>query len=71
MSSFENFGVRQNANDLARMECGICWTVYDPGDGDPVAQIPSGTPFNGLPEDWRCPNCDAPREKFMMIADER
>jgi len=67
MSSFENFGVRQDLADEARMECGICWTVYDPADGDTVAQIPAGTPFAALPEDWHCPNCDAPKSKFMTI----
>ncbi|MGY3461679.1 rubredoxin [Bradyrhizobium sp. LM3.4] len=43
-------------------------TVYDPTDGDGVAQIAPGTPFAGLPEDWRCPNCDSPKSKFMAIA---
>ncbi|HMK88308.1 MAG TPA: rubredoxin [Methylocystis sp.] len=48
-----------------RMECGVCWRVYDPAEGDPVWQVAPGTPFAELPEDWRCPNCDAPREKFL------
>lgn len=67
MSGFENFGVRQDIADAAKMECGICWTVYDPAIGDRVAQIPPGTPFVALPSDWTCPNCDAVRAKFMMI----
>jgi rubredoxin len=67
VSGFENFGVRQDIADAAKMECGICWTVYDPALGDIVAQIPPGTPFANLPEDWTCPNCDAVRGKFMMI----
>ena len=67
MSGFENFGVRQDVADAARMECGICWTVYDPAEVDTVAQIPPGTPFAALPADWTCPNCDAARAKFMMI----
>jgi rubredoxin len=67
VSGFENFGVRQDIDDAARMECGICWTVYDPALGDAVAQIPPGTPFAALPADWTCPNCDAAQAKFMMI----
>lgn len=67
MSGFENFGVRQNLSEGARLECGICWTVYDPADGDAVAQIAPGTPFAALPDDWHCPNCDAPKSKFMAI----
>lgn len=55
----------------ARMECGVCWTIYDPAEGDAVWQIAPGTPFEALPEEWRCPNCDAPRERFMRPADAR
>lgn len=54
-----------------RMECGVCWHVYDPAVGDDVWQVPAGTAFADLPEDWRCPNCDAPRHKFMRLDDER
>jgi rubredoxin len=53
----------------ARMECGICWTVYDPAEGDPVWQIPAGTTFADLPDHWSCPNCDAPRHKFMVLGE--
>ena len=67
MSAFENFGVRQHVTEATRLECGICWTVYDPADGDDVAQIAPGTPFAALPEEWHCPNCDAPKSKFMAI----
>lgn len=67
MSGFENFGVRQDIGEETRMECGICWTVYDPSLGDLVAQIPPGTPFAALPEHWTCPNCDAAQSKFMMV----
>lgn len=67
MSAFENFGVREDVTDATRLECGICWTVYDPAEGDSVAQIAPGTPFAELPEEWRCPNCDAPKSKFMAI----
>jgi rubredoxin len=29
--------------------------------------VEPGTPFAELPEDWRCPHCDAPREKFLKL----
>ena len=51
----------------ARLECGICWTVYDPAVGDPVWQVPPGTAFADLPGHWRCPTCDAERHKFMVL----
>ncbi|MDK9696798.1 MAG: rubredoxin [Siculibacillus sp.] len=70
MNSFENFGVVGDVAADARMECGICWHVYDPAEGDAVWQVPPGTAFAELPEDWRCPNCDAPRAKFMAIGTE-
>jgi rubredoxin len=55
--------------DDAKLECGICWTVYDPAEGDDVAQIPPGTPFAALPDHWHCPNCEAPKHKFLVLAD--
>ncbi len=51
----------------AALECGICWHVYDPAVGDDVAQVPPGTPFAQLPENWCCPNCEAPKTKFMAL----
>lgn len=50
-----------------RLECGICWWVYDPAVGDDVRAILPGTPFSALPDDWCCPGCDAPRHKFMVL----
>ncbi|GLS16565.1 hypothetical protein GCM10007935_40070 [Hydrogenophaga electricum] len=50
-----------------RLECKICWWVYDPAEGDPQWQIPPGTPFTELPPHWRCPNCDCPPEQFMVL----
>lgn len=46
-------------------ECGVCWSTYDPVVGDDVWQIPPGTAFDDLPETWRCPKCDSPKEKFV------
>lgn len=51
----------------ARMECKICWHVYDPAEGCDVWQVPEGTPFAALPEEWRCPRCDGDRDQFMVL----
>ena len=67
--SFERTGMVAEATPEMRFECGICWQVYDPAEGDAVAQIPSGTPFAALPEDWTCPGCEAGRHKFMPLPD--
>ncbi len=53
----------------SRLECRICWYVYDPGEGDPVEQVPAGTPFADLPPHWRCPQCDAAQDRFLQIDD--
>ena len=49
------------------MECGVCWQVYDPAAGDEIAQVPPGTDFADLPGHWCCPNCEAPRHKFLPV----
>jgi rubredoxin len=53
-----------------RLECRICWYVYDPAEGDAFEQIPPGTAFADLPAHWRCPQCDAAREMFLPLAEE-
>lgn len=37
--------------------CSVCGYVYDPAEHDGVA-------FEDLPEDWKCPRCKQPKEKF-------
>ena len=37
--------------------CSICGYVYDPAEHDGVA-------FEDLPDNWKCPRCKQPREKF-------
>ena len=37
--------------------CSICGYVYDPAEHDGVA-------FEDLPNDWKCPRCRQPKEKF-------
>ena len=37
--------------------CSICGYVYDPAEHEGVA-------FEELPEDWKCPRCKQPKEKF-------
>ena len=64
-------GDAQKIDDATRLECKICWHVYDPAVGDDYWQIPAGTPFSKLPEHWSCPVCDAPKDGFMVLEDER
>ncbi|MFZ2449725.1 MAG: rubredoxin [Methylobacter sp.] len=52
-----------------RLECKICWYVYDPSLGDEVWQIPSGTAFSQLPEHWGCPQCGGKKQDFLLLDD--
>ena len=45
------------ARGTGKYVCSICGYVYDPAEHDGVA-------FEALPEDWRCPRCKQPKEKF-------
>jgi rubredoxin len=57
-------------SDNTKMECKICWYVYDPQQGDEYWQVPPGTPFTQLPKEWRCPECDGEKDQFMVIKDD-
>jgi len=35
----------------------VCGYIYDPAEHDGVA-------FDELPDDWKCPRCKQPKEKF-------
>ena len=37
--------------------CSVCGYVYDPAEHDDVA-------FEDLPDDWKCPRCKRPKDKF-------
>lgn len=62
-------GASDKISPLAIMECKICWTPYDPAEGDDTRQIGPGTAFLDLPEDWTCPGCSAPKAQFLVHAD--
>ena len=63
------WGDRSQVPPDARLECKICWWVYDPAEGDAVWQIPPGTAFADLPGHWRCPQCDAEASKFLLLTE--
>jgi len=49
---------------LDSFTCTICGFQYNPEEGDPTMGIPPGTPFADLPEDYKCPICNAGKEYF-------
>ncbi|MBT3378199.1 MAG: rubredoxin [Lentisphaerae bacterium] len=44
--------------------CINCGYIYDPKKGDPMNDIPPGTAFEDLPDEWVCPMCYATTENF-------
>jgi rubredoxin len=49
---------------VERYVCVGCGYIYDPEVGDPQQDIPAGTPFDALPQDWRCPICYVGKGEF-------
>lgn len=70
MTAGERFGDEGRIRTGGRMECRICWYIYDPAEGDVVWQIPEGTAFESLPPHWTCPNCTATKDHFLPLPDE-
>ena len=53
--------------ELHRHECGVCGYIYEPSIGDVKRNIPSGTAFESIAADWRCPVCNAKKKVFADI----
>ena len=51
---------------MTKFKC-PCKYTYDPEKGDPKQNIPPGTPFEELPDTWRCPRCKRKKEKFVAV----
>ena len=49
-----DFGARKFSGKYV---CSVCGYVYDPAEHDGVA-------FEDLPDDWTCPRCKKPKDKF-------
>ena len=46
--------------------CEVCGYEYDPATGDPDNDVPPGTAWDKVPEDWLCPVCGAGKEVFEV-----
>lgn len=49
---------------MKRYICKVCGYIYDPQVGDPDSNIPPGTPFEKIPDDWVCPVCGVTKADF-------
>lgn len=52
---------------MASYRCLVCGWVYNPDIGDPDSGIAPGTPFEKIPDDWKCPVCGAAKTNFEKI----
>jgi rubredoxin len=54
-------------SDMSKYECGVCGYIYNPALGDPDNGVAPGTPFEKLPDEWRCPLCGADKSVFVKV----
>jgi pyruvate oxidase len=47
---------------MRKWKCSVCGYIYD--------EEKEGIPFEGLPDDWTCPQCGAPKSAFQIIEGE-
>ncbi|MDD4281302.1 MAG: rubredoxin [Candidatus Methanofastidiosa archaeon] len=52
---------------MKKFRCLACGYIYDPAKGDDEADIPPGTAFEDLPEDWVCPACGVGKDMFEEV----
>lgn len=45
--------------------CTVCNYIFDETVGEPRKDVPSGTRFENLPEEWLCPDCNSNKEMFQ------
>ncbi|NJL09976.1 MAG: rubrerythrin family protein [Calothrix sp. SM1_7_51] len=50
--------------------CKVCSMIYDPITGDPDSGIAAGTPFEAIPESWKCPICGAMKKSFVPLEEK-
>lgn len=55
------------AKQMEKYICTNCGYIYDPEKGDPENGIAPGTPFEALPDDWKCPMCYVGKEDFDLL----
>jgi GntR family transcriptional regulator / MocR family aminotransferase len=52
------------APSRGRFICCGCYYIYDEAQGAQQHFAKSGTPFDSLPSDWRCPDCGTDKSTF-------
>ena len=65
-SSHREQSYHKGGSSMDKYKC-VCTYEYDPAVGDPDNGIAPGTPFEELPDDWKCPFCGAGKEVFEKV----
>lgn len=53
-----------------RYICIVCGYIYDEAEGDPDGDLPPGTRFEDIPDDWYCPVCGVTKADFELLEDQ-
>ena len=52
---------------MKKYVCDVCGYIYDPAKGDPDSGIAPGTPFEAIPDSWKCPLCGIGKDSFSVM----
>jgi rubredoxin len=52
---------------MKKWQCVVCGFIYDEAEGWPDDDIPPGTAWDDIPNDWVCPDCGVGKEDFEMV----
>jgi rubredoxin len=52
---------------MKKYVCDVCDYKYDPEKGDSYSDVPAGTAFEDLPDDWVCPVCGVGKDNFSEV----
>ncbi|MBM9538438.1 rubredoxin [Desulfobulbus alkaliphilus] len=54
--------------DMYQCQVSNCGYIYDPDKGNAKTNIPPGTAFKDIPDDWQCPFCGSSKKTFRPLA---
>ncbi len=52
---------------MNKYKCEVCGYIYDEATGDLDGDIPAGTKWEDIPDDWECPKCGATKDEFELL----
>lgn len=67
MVKMKRVPVKRATRDYHLYICSGCAFEYDKEKGDLASEVPAGTDFHRLPEDWICPECGDSQEHFLEL----